>query len=80
MKQNKQTKSATSTKKAKVTKDIAVEETPISDVLTYRTAEDVKTALLVVSLVINVFILIGWITLQVTHQYDAQIATFLFVR
>jgi hypothetical protein len=41
------------------------------------TSDDVKSALLVVSLTINVVILIGWITLQVTSKYDEQVTQFL---
>lgn len=42
------------------------------------TGDDVKNALLVVSLVINAVVLISWITLQVTSKYDEQVAKFLF--
>ncbi|MBI3889457.1 hypothetical protein HY312_02695 [Candidatus Saccharibacteria bacterium] len=42
--------------------------------------QDAKNALLIVSLLVNAFILIGWITLQVTSVYDAQLAGFLFTR
>jgi hypothetical protein len=44
------------------------------------TLDDFKSALLMVSLTINAFILVGWIALQVTTQYDLQVATLLFVR
>lgn len=44
------------------------------------TADDVKSALLVVSVVINLFILIAWLALQVTNKYDLQVATILFTR
>lgn len=51
------------------------------DVLTFSQADqDAKNALLIVSLLVNAFILIGWITLQVTTVYDAQVAAFLFTR
>lgn len=42
------------------------------------TGDDVKSALLVVSLVVNAVVLIGWITLQVTSKYDEQVAQLLF--
>lgn len=42
------------------------------------TGDDVKSALLVVSLTINAVVLIGWITLQVTSKFDDQVAQFLF--
>jgi hypothetical protein len=44
------------------------------------TMSDFKSALLVVSLLINAFVLIGWIALRITTQYDLQVATFLFIR
>jgi hypothetical protein len=44
------------------------------------TLDDLKSALLVVSLTINATLLIGWLMLQVTTQYDVQIATLLFIR
>lgn len=45
-----------------------------------QTDQDAKNALLIVSLLVNAFVLIGWITLQVTTMYDAQVASFLFTR
>lgn len=41
---------------------------------------DLVAAILIVSVVINLFILIGWMTLQVTHHYDAQLSVLLFQR
>lgn len=42
--------------------------------------EDFKHSLLIVSLLANTFILIGWVALQVTSIYDYQISLFLFYR
>lgn len=42
--------------------------------------KDAVIALLIVSLVINLFILTAWVTLQVTSVYDNQVASFLFTR
>lgn len=42
--------------------------------------KDAVTAVLIVSLMVNLFVLIGWVTLQVTSAYDAQVAAFLFIR
>ena len=42
--------------------------------------QDFKNAVLIVSLLVNAFVLIGWVTLQVTTYYDAQVAAFLFAR
>ena len=41
---------------------------------------DLIAAVLIVSVVINLAVLIGWIMLQVTSHYDAAIASLLFVR
>ena len=42
--------------------------------------EDVRNAVLIVSLLINMFILITWILLQVTTQYDYAISALVFGR
>jgi len=42
--------------------------------------QDTMLAILIVSLTVNLFVLVGWVTLQVTSAYDAQVAAFLFVR
>lgn len=42
--------------------------------------QDTMLAILIVSLTVNLFVLIAWVTLQVTSAYDAQVATFLFTR
>jgi hypothetical protein len=39
---------------------------------------DAKNAILIVSVVANLFVLTSWLVLQVTSQYDAQFANFLF--
>lgn len=43
-------------------------------------SQDLKTAVLIVSVVANLFIFTAWLALQVTTQYDNQIASFLFNR
>jgi len=42
--------------------------------------KDLLLSAFIVSAVINLFVLTAWVTLQVTTMYDAQIASFLFVR
>jgi hypothetical protein len=42
--------------------------------------QDLKNAVLIVSVVANLFILSAWIALQVTSQYDVQLSNFLFTR
>jgi hypothetical protein len=43
-------------------------------------SQDLKTAVLVVSVVANLFVFTAWVALQVTSQFDNQIASFLFTR
>lgn len=45
-----------------------------------QTNQDFRNAVLVVSIVVNVFILAAWIALQVTSAFDAEVAQFLFTR
>lgn len=55
-------------------------ETAEAVVVIAQTHHDLVLSLLIVSLVINLFILVGWVTLQVTTVYDSQVASFLFIR
>jgi hypothetical protein len=45
-----------------------------------QTHHDTVLALLIVSVLINLFILTGWVALQVTTVYDFEVASFLFSR
>lgn len=45
-----------------------------------KVADDFKHSLLIVSLLANTFILVGWVALQVTSLYDYQVSLFLFYR
>ena len=42
------------------------------------TVDDVKTAALLVSVTINAAVLVGWLAVQITNKYDAQVASLLF--
>ncbi len=42
--------------------------------------DDFKTALLLVSVTINLAIFVGWLAIKLTTEYDAQVASFLFGR
>jgi len=42
--------------------------------------QDLKNAVLIVSVVANLFILTAWIALQVTTKFDSQLSSFLFTR
>ncbi|HEY5695289.1 MAG TPA: hypothetical protein VIQ80_00470 [Candidatus Saccharimonadales bacterium] len=67
---------AQKTKKAKIQAETTAENVmPASQM-----SQDLKTALLIVSVVANLFIFTTWVALQVTTQFDAQIYTFLFTR
>ncbi len=71
----KNTKTTITKKLASITEAIAV--APVEPT---QADKDAKTALLIVSLTVNAFILVGWVTLQVTNIYDYQVAAFLFTR
>jgi hypothetical protein len=68
------------TRKTKTTVKPTTKTETVIAVLPAQTDRDAVTALLIVSLMINLFILVGWVTLQVTSAYDAQVASFLFTR
>lgn len=51
-----------------------------TEMTTSHMAQDLKSAVLIVSVVANLFILTAWIAMQVTTQFDSQIAVLLFNR
>ncbi|MBC7564758.1 hypothetical protein H7100_00790 [Candidatus Saccharibacteria bacterium] len=53
---------------------------PVPGVREASTLNDVKSAVLFVSILINAVIFIGWLILRLTTQYDQQVYNFLFVR
>ena len=54
-------------------------ETVVADTMA-QTNRDLVYSVLIVSLLINVAVFIGWIALRVTSAYDAEVAALLFVR
>lgn len=68
------------TQKQKVTKEVAEAVEAVIAAPTSQMTQDLKNAVLIVSLVANLFVFTAWLTLQVTTQYDSQIATLLFNR
>jgi len=42
--------------------------------------EDFKTAVILVSVTLNLAFFIGWLALHITTQYDAQVYNILFTR
>jgi hypothetical protein len=71
------------TKKSSIETIKIVESTETAAIISsapVQISRDTMTAVLIISLVINLFILVGWVTLQTTTAYDAQVAAFLFTR
>lgn len=67
--------------KKKTNKDISTTiDGEVAAIMQPQVHKDAVVALLVVSLIINLFILTAWVTLQVTSVYDTQVASFLFTR
>ena len=67
-------------KQNKKTATVQIEEAISSALPASQMTQDLKTAVLVVSVFANMFIFTVWIALQVTTKFDAQIASFLFNR
>lgn len=69
--------------KEKTNKNQTTESQPASmeaAITTSHMSQDLKTAVLVVSVIANLFVFTAWLALQVTTKYDVQIANFLFNR
>lgn len=47
------------------------------DVVVHQLNEDVRNSILVVSLLANAFVLIGWLVIQVSTRYDAALINYL---
>ena len=60
------------------TKKSAIEKT--AAIAPEQVGRDASTAILIVSLTINLFVLVGWIALLVTSSSDAEVTAFLFAR
>lgn len=58
-------------------KELKVAEERIT---TMTMAEDFRNSVLIVSLLVNLFILTAWVTIQVTTQYDYAVSAFIFGR
>jgi len=70
---------ARKTKKQAI-KTVETEVTTAAALSTVQINRDVVAAVLIVSLLVNLFVLTAWVTLQVTTVYDPQVAAFLFNR
>ena len=42
--------------------------------------QDLKSSILIVSVIANLFVFTAWVALQVTSQFDTQFANLLFTR
>lgn len=47
------------------------------DYIVRRLNEDVRNSILVVSVLVNLFVLIGWLVIQVSTRYDAALIYYL---
>lgn len=68
------TKTTTKTTKKVTSADVAVLD------IHSQTNLDFKNSVLIVSLLVNVLVLVAWLMLKVTSQFDHQIAFLLFYR
>ncbi|MDN5819571.1 MAG: hypothetical protein L0H36_00845 [bacterium] len=76
------TKTTKSTKAPVASKTVAAQTATVNSLpipeTHIQTGRDLKNAVLIVSLVLNLFMLIGWLVLQSTGDYNASVAGFLF--
>ena len=47
----------------------------VGAIATFQTGQDVKTAVLIVSVVANIALFVMWLILQLTSRYDAAVAS-----
>mgnify|MGYP000064105614 CR=1 FL=1 len=66
-------------KSSKLLKKISNKITP-SSFRAPTTGQDIKSAVLLVSVTINLAVFIGWLLLRLTTVYDAQVYNYLFNR
>lgn len=50
----------------------------VESVATFQTGQDLRTAVLIVSVVANVALFVGWLTLKLVPQYASSVTGFLF--
>lgn len=63
----------TSVKETKTTKKAAVSP----EYIVKQLSNDVRNSVLVVSVLVNLFFLIGWLVIQVSTRYDAALINYL---
>lgn len=47
------------------------------DFVVHQLNEDVRNSILVVSVLVNLFLLIGWLVIEVSNRYDAALINYL---
>ena len=67
-------KTNTSVKETKTTKKVAVVS---PEYVVKQLNSDVRNSVLVVSVLVNLFFLIGWLVIQVSTRYDAALINYL---
>ncbi len=68
-------KTNTSVKAVKETKEVKKAVSPEYVVKQFN--EDVRNSILVVSVLVNLFFLIGWLVIEVSNRYDAALINYL---
>jgi len=63
--------------KAKETKTTKAVEAVSPEYVVRQLNQDVRNSVLVVSLLVNLFLLIGWLVIQVSTRYDAALINYL---
>lgn len=67
------------TKKTNINKNLSM--APETEVTASSSlAKDVKSSVLILSVLVNLYIFTAWVALQVTSRYDDQLASLLFNR
>ena len=61
----------------KQTKEVKNQESVSPEYIVHQLNEDVRNAVLVVSVLVNVFVLIAWLVVQVTSRYDAALINYI---
>jgi hypothetical protein len=62
----------------KASKQTKVSASKAAQPAVFQTGQDVRSAVLVVSVFINLFLFTGWLIAQTTNQYNDQIVALIF--
>lgn len=75
-KANKNNAASKSTKETKISKEKQAQLIS-PEYIVRRLNEDVRNSILVVSVLVNLFVLIGWLVVEVSNRYDAALIYYL---